>query len=575
MEGDNFSGEECARKIMTPNNQKLSPRRYQLDLIAFLPIGSVVAGVIITTGTVFAEPSEHSNNKSLTKVATSGSLAEAVRVTNQTIQSNPTANQVAQASDTAGNWAEPFIKALVEKDIIKGYPDGTFKPDRPITRAEFAALLNKAFDLQPIKGTRKFKDVATSYWANSVIQKAYQSGFLAGYPNDIFAPDRNIIRIESLVALTNGSKLSPTGNLDLNGVFSDAAQVPSYAQNALIAATQRCIAVSVEYESTKLPGGNFGPNAVATRADVAAYIHQVLVSTGKLTAVDKSSPANKYIASCPQGVYATTISDTTPRASGISADEAISKLSVGERLPDLTAINTNIYPVGGLTTPNAFGLSWGNVFVGTSYQSSTRAALYSNPPVAGQARNDGTAYIGFGLGDARNFLGLETVVTSYSTVYSGFLKQGAVSLKLHKQFGDNFAIAGGFENAIPWNRNNLDGGQTGYGVASLVLNPDPNVGFFSNTTVSIGGGAGRFRSIGDIRNRKDGYGVFGSLGTRLSPNFSLVADWNGQDIGVGLPITIYLGDTTTIQLVPSIVDLVNKESGGSRFTLNGGLGFRF
>jgi S-layer homology domain len=560
---------------MTKNYQKFHPRFFQLDRIVYLPIGSVLVSVIITTSSAIAEPSLQKDRSSFTKISAFGSVAEAIQVPHQTALVNPTTIKVAQASDIADNWAAPFIKALVEKDIIKGYPDGTFRPDQPVTRAEFAALLTKAFDLQPVRGDRKFKDVSSKYWANTVIQKAYRGGFLAGYPDNTFAPDSNVVRIESIVALTQGRQLSPTGNLDLNGVYGDAAQVPSYGQSALIAATQKCLAVSVEYDNTKLPGGNFNPNAVATRADVAAYIHQALVGTGKLAPLDKSNPANKYIASCPEGVYATTISDTTPRISAISADEAISKLSVGEVLPNLTTINTNIYPVGGLTTPNAFGLSWGNAVVGTSYQSSTRAALYLNPPIPGQQRKDGAAYVGFGLGDARNFLGLETVVTSYSTVYSGVLSEGTVSFKLHKQLGDNFAIAGGFENAIPWNRDNLDGGQTGYGVASLVLNPDPNVGFFSNTTVSVGAGAGRFRTVGDIRSGKDGYGVFGSLGTRLSPNFSLVADWNGQDLNVGLPITVYLGDTTTIQVVPAIVDLVNKETGGSRFIINGGLGFRF
>jgi hypothetical protein len=59
--------------------------------------------------------------------------------------------QIAQASDVTGNWAEPFIKVLVEKGIIAGYPDGSFRPDQPVTRAEFAALLTKAFSLAPTK----------------------------------------------------------------------------------------------------------------------------------------------------------------------------------------------------------------------------------------------------------------------------------------------------------------------------------------------------------------------------------------------------------------------------------------
>ncbi|WP_373541087.1 S-layer homology domain-containing protein [Chamaesiphon sp.] len=554
-----------------PNNFK----QIQVDRLVCLLIGSVLTSGSIAIGCARAEPTAPSDDNSLTRVTSTGSVAATLTAIDRTAPFIPAAHRIAQASDIAGNWAEPFIRALVAQDIIKGYPDGTFQPDRPITRAEFAALLNKAFALQPIRAARTFKDVPTNYWAAAVIQTASQAGFIAGYPDGTFAPSQNISRIQSLVALVNGSKLTPTGNVDLNNVFGDAAQVPSYGQNALIAATQSCVAVSVEYDSSRLPGGNFGPNAVATRADVAAYIHQVLVSTGKLSAVAVTSPANKYVAACPQGTYVTTIGDTTPRTAGLSADEAISKLGVVDRVPELAYSSANIYPVAGLNTPYAFGASWGQVFVGTSYQSSTRAALYLNPPNVGQARNDGAVYLGFGLGDARSFLGLETVATSYSTAISGLLNAGSLSFKLHKQFGDNFAIAGGFENAIPFNRNNLDGGQTGYGVASLVLNPDPNVGFLSNTTLSVGGGAGRFRTVGDIRTGKDSYGVFGSLGTRLSPNLSLVADWNGQDLGVGVPITLYLGDSATLQVVPSVVDLVNKETGGARFVVNAGLGFRF
>ncbi|WP_310424042.1 caspase, EACC1-associated type [Chamaesiphon sp. VAR_48_metabat_135_sub] len=220
----------------------------------------------------------------------------------------PALKQITQSTDIAGNWAEPFIKSLVEKDIIKGYPDGSFKPDQPITRAEFAALLNRAFDLQPLRAGRKFKDIPEKYWAEEVIQKAYQSGFVSGYPNGTFAPNQNTLRIQSLVSLANGTKIEPSSTLDLNNVFYDAAQVPSYGQNALVAATQRCMAVSAEYNSSQLPGGNFGPNTVATRSDVAAYVHQTLVAAGKLTALDKYSSGNKYIASCPQGVYTTSIS---------------------------------------------------------------------------------------------------------------------------------------------------------------------------------------------------------------------------------------------------------------------------
>jgi hypothetical protein len=559
---------------MNQNKQQSNLKHAQIGRIASLMLGSVFTGLLIASGSAFANPST-TNNNSVNKVAASTPLADAVKAT-------PAANQVAQASDVAGNWAEPFIKVLVEKDIIKGYPDGTFKPDQAITRAEFAALLNKAFDLQPVRANRKFKDVSNKNWARAVIQKAYQSGFLAGYPNGTFAPNQNIIRIQSLVSLVNGSKLEPSGNLDLNSVFGDAAQVPSYGQNALVAATQRCVAVSPEYDSSKLPGGNFGPNAVATRSDVAAYIHQVLVAAGRLPALDKASAGNKFIASCPQGVYVTSITGTPTAA--VTADEAIAKLSVPGQLPEIAgSTGTSTYPVGGLGTPTAFGSS--GFFVGAGYQGETRPAIYNTPPGTAKGPETYAYSAGLGLGDPRNFFGLETVLTTYNRASASSFDNGGVSFKIHKLLGDNFAIAGGYENAITFGSNSgfnpnapdggVNGGRTGYGVASVILNPDPAQGFFSNTTLSVGAGAGRFRNVGDIRTGRDNINVFGSLGTKLSSNFSLVADWNGQDLGVGLPISIPFGGGSSFQITPALVDLVNSETGGSRFAVSAGLGFSF
>ena len=445
---------------MNQNNQQSNFKYAQVGRIAALLLGSIATGML-ATGSAFAESNAPRTNESLGKLTTSAPTTETFKTVRPTTA--PAAKQIAQASDVAGNWAEPFIRVLVEKDIIKGYPDGTFKPDQPITRAEFAALLNKAFELQPVRAARKFKDVPKKYWAADVIQKAYQSGFLAGYPNGTFAPKQNIVRIQSLVSLVNGSKLEPTGTLDLNSVFGDAAQVPSYGQNALIAATQRCVAVSVEYDSSKLPGGNFGPNTVATRADVAAYIHQVLVGAGKLTALPANSPGNKYIASCPQGTYVTSITGTTPPPPTVTADEAIAKLSVPGQLPEIAGTSgaVNTFPVGGLGTPTAFGASTG-LFVGASYQNQTRPNIYGTPPNAvvppfTPGTNKGAetyAYsAGIGLGDARNFVGLETVATTYNRPNAGIFDNGGISFKLHKLIGENFAIAGGFENAITFGNN--------------------------------------------------------------------------------------------------------------------------
>jgi hypothetical protein len=587
----NFSGEECTRKTMNHKKHKTNFQQVGSRGISSLLVGSIVGGAVLYSTASLANPVPNSPSQSIGKLS---SNAPATPVDANT-------GRIAQASDTAGNWAEPFIKVLVEKGIIAGYPDGTFKPDQPVTRAEFAALLNKAFDLQPTRAARKFKDVSKKSWANNVIQKAYQGGFLAGYPNGTFGPNQNIQRIQSVVSLINGNKIEPKGALDINSVYGDAAQVPAYGQNALTAATQGCIAVSNEFDSSKLPGGNFNPTGTATRADVAAFLHQVLVGTGKLQPLGKDSPGNKYIASCPGGVYVATITPTdtppTPGAPAPTADEAIAKLSVPTQLPELMAGNAvTTFPVGGLQTPSAFGANWGDVFIGAGYQGSTRPpAVFRNAtstpsapapggilgvraanaadPALSQNESDGNVGIGIGIGDSKNFLGLETVYNSVSTFRSGFFNNSTVSFKLHKQFGDGFAIAAGWENAIQ--QGNVDGGSSKYGVASLVLNPDPNQGFFSNTTLSVGAGDGRFNSIEDIIARQENINVFGSIGTRLFPGVALIADWNGQDLGVGLPITLPLGTGASFQVTPGVVDLVNEKSGGSRFVLGAGLGFRF
>ena len=167
----------------------------------------------------------------------------------ETIKSAPTtaapANRLAQVtlSDTSGNWAEPFIQALAQKNIVVGYPDGTYRPDQLVTRAEFAAILNKAFDLPATRAAKRFRDVPDNYWGRDAIEKAYRAGFVAGYPNNTFGPNQNVLRIEALVALVNGSRLQPDGSIatNIDEIYSDAGQIPSYGRNALIAGdTKMC-----------------------------------------------------------------------------------------------------------------------------------------------------------------------------------------------------------------------------------------------------------------------------------------------------------------------------------------------
>ncbi len=100
--------------------------------------------------------------------------------------------------DTPSAWYNKAINAVVQRDIMKGYPDGTFKPNDAITRAEFTQMIstidNKAY------GTAPFADVV-GHWAERPIGSEYQAGRIMGYPGGTFRPDAHITRCEAAVIL--------------------------------------------------------------------------------------------------------------------------------------------------------------------------------------------------------------------------------------------------------------------------------------------------------------------------------------------------------------------------------------
>jgi len=74
----------------------------------------------------------------------------------------------------ADYWAQPFIQALAARNIITGFPNGTFRPEHPVQRAEFAGMIQKAFSqnrVRQLEGTG-FRDVPADYWAAAAIEEA-------------------------------------------------------------------------------------------------------------------------------------------------------------------------------------------------------------------------------------------------------------------------------------------------------------------------------------------------------------------------------------------------------------------
>jgi endo-1,4-beta-xylanase len=177
--------------------------------------------------------------------------------------------------DIQTHWAQGYIQALADQNIISGFPDGTFKPNAPVTRAEFAAIVTKAFPKAAQNNASiEFVDISKSFWGYSAIQTAVRRGFLVGYPGRIFQPSQQIPRVQVVVALASGLSLS-SNNTNVLSFYQDAAQIPDYAANKVAAATQRRIVVN--YPTAR----QFNPNRNATRAEVAAFVYQALVDAGQ------------------------------------------------------------------------------------------------------------------------------------------------------------------------------------------------------------------------------------------------------------------------------------------------------
>ncbi|MEN6328563.1 MAG: immunoglobulin-like domain-containing protein, partial [Syntrophomonas sp.] len=163
-------------------------------------------------------------------------------------------------NDIAGHWAERAIEQIIALGASSGYPDGSFKPDRTVTRAEFASMLVKAFKLEA-KFSRVFADT-TSHWAKDSIACAEAQGIVSGYGDNHFGPDDPVTREQMAVMIVKASKPADAAG---EGTFTDNADISAWAQNG--------VAVAVKAGIIKgYPGNSFKPQNNATRAEAVTVI---------------------------------------------------------------------------------------------------------------------------------------------------------------------------------------------------------------------------------------------------------------------------------------------------------------
>lgn len=167
-------------------------------------------------------------------------------------------------ADISGHWAKDSIVKLIDAGVMGGYPDGSFQPDKTVTRAEFTAMLVKALKLDPKDGPA-FTDT-TAHWAKESVGTAAAHGLVSGYDQNTFGPDDRITREQaaSIVAWAAGLQ---AGEEPLN--FSDARQVSPWALSS-VAAT-----INNAYLSG-YPDNSFRPRDYTSRAEAATIIAKLL-----------------------------------------------------------------------------------------------------------------------------------------------------------------------------------------------------------------------------------------------------------------------------------------------------------
>lgn len=172
------------------------------------------------------------------------------------------------ATDTANHWANAVISDWESKGLIKGYEDGTFKPDNSVSRAEFVTMMNNVLK-NNAKGTVSFTDVKETDWFYQAVAAAVNAGYCSGYEDGTFKPSATISRAEAAVMIANAMDLEQ----DAAGAEGFSDEIPVWAVGSVGAV------VKAGYMSG-YPDGTFGAAKSITRAEAVSSLNRVMTADG-------------------------------------------------------------------------------------------------------------------------------------------------------------------------------------------------------------------------------------------------------------------------------------------------------
>lgn len=169
-------------------------------------------------------------------------------------------------TDIQGHWAQNTINKWVDKGDISGYPDGTFRPNNMITRAEFVVLVNNAMGYTK-SGYAYFSDVPSHYWGKNAIQTGVAAGYISGDGNGIFRPNDPVTRQEAAAMISRILDLKQNESRAYR--YTDSYAISNWAKGMVGAVSDAGIMAGY-------PDGSFGPNRVLTRAEAVLALDKTV-----------------------------------------------------------------------------------------------------------------------------------------------------------------------------------------------------------------------------------------------------------------------------------------------------------
>ncbi|WP_164783305.1 S-layer homology domain-containing protein, partial [Paenibacillus amylolyticus] len=170
-------------------------------------------------------------------------------------------------NDVKGHWAEQQIDSWIANGSLKGYQDGSVKPNSAITRAEFIVLVNRLFEFSET-ASADFKDLSPSNWAYNDVAKALKAGYVKGYSDNTFQPSSNVSRQEAASMISSVLGLDPSNSEGIKQ-FKDAGKIPAWSQGSIAAVIEKGIMKGY-------PDGTFQAQKQLTRAEAIVLIDSAL-----------------------------------------------------------------------------------------------------------------------------------------------------------------------------------------------------------------------------------------------------------------------------------------------------------